>query len=581
MTSVIRIHAIPLSDNDGGRAATLTAADLAVTVKQTNQYFLPAGIQFVFDPDTDWEPMKDSWLNSMDRGDKAWPSRPNAVAKARPGTMVVFFRWGTDPAPTGNGNAGPPVIGRPIPQGWKNERTDVEFVTMPSTQPLVDQGPAFLAHEVGHFLGLHHTFPGTSDGWIIDLKDKETLTPAQAEERLVRFIRRNNGSAVALDGDLVADTTIDPGTAFWTMHGHPECGGPDSVRLRGTLDLIPYDLTLRPPRDNIMSYYRCAEKSFTPGQIEKMQATIAHPSRSHLVQYQTRYDWSGWFPVGGTFHAGDTVAVVARRPGTFEVFGRASDGRLWQNDYPAVTPDGWTGWNLTAPGALASGPPSAVTWSADHVSLFFVGTDRQAWTCDWFDKTGWSGMHPLGGSFGAGESLAAVARTKGTFELFGRGSDGALWQNDYTAQGWTGWNRTAPGAFSSGPPSAVTWSADHVQLFFVGTDGQAWTCNWFDKTGWSGMHSLGGSFGAGESLAAIARSKDTFELFGRGSDGRLWQNDYPAATPNGWTGWLPTAPGLSPSGSPTALSHNADSVQVFALDASSALQTTYWGDLDA
>jgi hypothetical protein len=75
MTSVIRIHAIPLSDNDGGRAATLTAADLAVTVKQTNQYFLPAGIQFVFDPDTDWEPMKDSWLNSMDRGDAAWPAR--------------------------------------------------------------------------------------------------------------------------------------------------------------------------------------------------------------------------------------------------------------------------------------------------------------------------------------------------------------------------------------------------------------------------------------------------------------------------------------------------------------------------
>jgi hypothetical protein len=42
-----------------------------------------------------------------------------------------------------------------------------------------------------------------------------------------------------------------------------------------------------------------------------------------------------------------------------------------------------------------------------------------------------------------------------------------------------------------------------------------------------------------------------------------------------------TAPGLTPSGSPTALSHHADTVQVFALDAGSALQTTISGNLDA
>ncbi len=29
------------------------------------------------------------------------------------------------------------------------------------------------------------------------------------------------------------------------------------------------------------------------------QLAITHPSRSHLVQYQSRFDWSGWFPVGG------------------------------------------------------------------------------------------------------------------------------------------------------------------------------------------------------------------------------------------------------------------------------------------
>ena len=188
----------------------------------------------MFDPDTDWELMNDTWLNSMDRRDTQWPARANTVAEARPGTMVVFFRCGTDPTPTGNGNAGPPDIGWPIPDGWRNERTDVGFVTMPGTQPLVDQGPAFLAHEVGHFLGLYHTFPGTSDGPIISLKDGETLAPAEADQRLVDFVRRHGGSQSALDGDLVDDTTPDPGTAFWTTHGQAECGGLDSVHLTGS-----------------------------------------------------------------------------------------------------------------------------------------------------------------------------------------------------------------------------------------------------------------------------------------------------------------------------------------------------------
>jgi hypothetical protein len=44
-------------------------------------------------------------------------------------------------------------------------------------------------------------------------------------------------------------------------------------------------------------------------------------------------------------------------------------------------------------------------------------------------------VYSLGGSFASGESLAAIAGGKDTFELFGRGSDGRLWQNDFTAQG--------------------------------------------------------------------------------------------------------------------------------------------------
>jgi hypothetical protein len=200
-----------------------------------------------------------------------------------PGKLVVFFRFGEGSSPSGNGNAYPPDIGEPIPPSWAGEPRDVQFVTMPSTQPLIDQNPSFFAHELGHYLGLYHTFPYTWDGFILG-EAPETLSPAEAEERLVRFIRENGGTLDALDGDLLGDTAPDPGTLFWVRHGHDACGGTDTVVLSGTLDGTPYDYVLTPPRANVMSYYACPDASFTVQQSERMHATLVHSSRVHLLQ---------------------------------------------------------------------------------------------------------------------------------------------------------------------------------------------------------------------------------------------------------------------------------------------------------
>src|SRR5262245_16927824 len=149
----IRLHAIPLSDSDSGRAFTVRPHDLAASVQRTNQLFAPAQIAFIFDALTDWEPMRDTELNTMGRGGPNWPRRPNEIAARYPGKLVVFFRFGDGVSASGNGNAYPPDIGRPIPPSWSAERTDVQFVTMPSTQPLIDQNPSFFAHELAHYLG--------------------------------------------------------------------------------------------------------------------------------------------------------------------------------------------------------------------------------------------------------------------------------------------------------------------------------------------------------------------------------------------------------------------------------------------
>lgn len=276
----LRIHAIPLSDSDGGRPYTLTASDFEATVARHNTYFASADIELVFDPASDWEPMEDTALNDMNRGSPDWPSRPNEIAARHPGKIVVFFRHGTGAGYTGNGNAYPPDIGEPIPPSWSNAPTNVHFVTMPSTQGLVDQNPSFFGHELGHYLGLYHTFPFTSAGPIISLAQGEVLTPTEVEERLVRFIRSNGGTLAALDGDLIADTRPDPGSAFWNRHGHSP-SGPASLRIVGTLDGTPYDFTLEPPLDNVMSYYGGLQ--FTKNQIERMYRTLRHGTRAHLL----------------------------------------------------------------------------------------------------------------------------------------------------------------------------------------------------------------------------------------------------------------------------------------------------------
>jgi hypothetical protein len=173
-------------------------------------------IVFDFDPARDWEPFADTELNDMDRRGPRWPDRPNSIAARYPSKVVVFFRWGTGGNPTGNGNAYPPNIDDPIPSSWLAEPTNINFVTMPSTQRRIDQGAGFFAHELGDYLGLYHTFPFTSDRRILSLGSGQTLTAAQAEERIVRFIRSNGGMPGALNGDLLNDTSPDPGMQFLT-----------------------------------------------------------------------------------------------------------------------------------------------------------------------------------------------------------------------------------------------------------------------------------------------------------------------------------------------------------------------------
>jgi hypothetical protein len=140
---------------------------------------------------------------------------------------VVFFRHGRGPQPTGAGFAG----------------TDYNFVVMPGWADDLHCGHdhvSALSHELGHHLGLRHTFARVFD------------VPGQAAD----FLAACGGDVRAFDGDGLQDTAPDPGVRT------TECQAIDALELGGAR--VPL------ARRNIMSYYDQPE-SLSHEQIERLR----------------------------------------------------------------------------------------------------------------------------------------------------------------------------------------------------------------------------------------------------------------------------------------------------------------------
>lgn len=214
-TTKVRVHFIRVSDDDGGRTANITPSQAADWVARANQIFAQTSVQLLYDPAADFSDFKSTMLNNMSGSNDANWSQSRALADFvasfyYSGKMVVFVRQ------AGGGFS-----------WW-----DLNFVAMPaySTYHCGSLNTSLFAHEIGHYLGLWHTFP------------TDPFASVSAAEQY--FI--NNGKDPAIfDGDGLPDTLSDPGIR--TL----ECGSTSSVTLAG--------VTFQLPRDNLMSYYKDAD----------------------------------------------------------------------------------------------------------------------------------------------------------------------------------------------------------------------------------------------------------------------------------------------------------------------------------
>ncbi|MEO8662618.1 MAG: hypothetical protein ABI693_29430, partial [Bryobacteraceae bacterium] len=275
----IHIHAIPLSDDDGGRSNTVTAERFAAEIQEASEHLKPADIRFAFDPKADWKPRKDSALNSLTNGGGGkWWEAANKVAAEHRGKLVIFLRWGSAAdKPAQNWFAYPPDTGQDVPALAKLPFDNIDFVAITNQAKQFGNGAGIiLAHEIGHYLGLFHTHPGwglTSTATIIQLvKDQ---------------------GAKGLNGDLLSDTPNDPGITYYKEKVDTDlCGGPASFTIEG--------VSFQPDRQNVMSYFSGCQPpvTITRQQVAVIRKTLQHKTRTHLIEASRGTRYAGVFRAG-------------------------------------------------------------------------------------------------------------------------------------------------------------------------------------------------------------------------------------------------------------------------------------------
>lgn len=279
----LRLHVIALTDDDGSNASTVTAADFVQVLDSLNRVYRGTRIRFRYDPTTDYQVTQSTALNQdLMFGDATGLASGNAIAITMPTAIPVFLRM----AGGGNGNAAPPPGLTGIPPGIGAGGVAQNYVSLPNRLDWVN---FIAAHEIGHYLGLYHTFPGWG-------------SPSWANEQAVIDWMTTHGSTIAaFDGDLLPDTPPDPEQALFALkggatynvdHGHAFYCDQTKVDASGTVAGATQTVHFEPDMMNVMSYYspcpagtpNFGQRHFTRQQVARIHKALTDPARSQLVQ---------------------------------------------------------------------------------------------------------------------------------------------------------------------------------------------------------------------------------------------------------------------------------------------------------
>jgi hypothetical protein len=273
----------------------------------------------------------------------------------------------------------------------------------------------------------------------------------------------------------------------------------------------------------------------------------------NLYQYDTARV-ARVFGVGAAY-AGDThqYHVTAVSPST---------GALFQNTYSGS----WSGWqNL---GGVLAGTP-AITYRSGRYDVFGIGSDGAVYQRYWSNGT-WSTWYDLGGGPFTGGVTAVYASDTGQYHVLAVSKNtGAVYRKVFANGAWSTWQNL--GGVVTGTP-AITYHVGRFDVFGIGTDGAAYQKYWSNGN-WSAWYNLGGGpFTGGVAAVYASDTKQNHVLAVSKNTGAVYRKVFANGA---WSGWQNLGGVLVSS---PAITYHDGFYHIYGIGSSGAVYQKYWNN---
>lgn len=329
----IRVVTVVTANDDGTNLANISTQTVQNRISLLNQILYPAHIKFLFDPLTDFIQVNSTLLNLdftlLEQPNLAggnWDHEPavdkESHAKARDefarnllGRLVIIYR--NRKKITKVTKAGGPLWKIANKNGGDSSSFGY-YVNMSASSD-----DASLAHEIGHYLQLPHTFV-------------EAKNMADAVSIIKSYVEKGHPKReglLALDGDrdVILDTPPDGSTAvFKTRKSSDVCSIP-SKNINVTFsDGSTSKYVLAPDKSLVMSYFKDCPipQTISEEQARRVRDGLELDIRHELIGLKAGFNYQFKEQYSKTGEQVDEVAIAQVRSGRVVAALRDSDGRL-------------------------------------------------------------------------------------------------------------------------------------------------------------------------------------------------------------------------------------------------------------